>query len=69
MVLASAAHDQMGWAAADLMAARLHAPTALAQLQLARAAAVDLAHLTSDIALTEAMLTGPARDNRDARPG
>jgi hypothetical protein len=59
--LAAAAHDQMGWAAAEVIASRLNAPTALAQLQLATAAAVDMAHLTRDIALTEATLTGPAR--------
>jgi hypothetical protein len=51
----------MGWAAADVIASRLNAPTALAQLQLATTAAVDMAHLTRDIALTEATLTGPAR--------
>ena len=51
----------MGWAAADVIAARLNVPTAVAQLQLATAAAVDMAHLTRDIALTEATLTGPAR--------
>jgi hypothetical protein len=60
-VLAATTHDQMGWATADVIATRLNLPTAIAQLQLATAAAVDLAHLTRDIALTEATLTGPAR--------
>ena len=59
--LAATAHDQMGWATADVIAARLNLPTAVAQLQLATAAAVDMAHLTRDIAVTEATLTGPAR--------
>ena len=59
--LAAAAHDQLGWAAAEVIAARLNVPTAVVQLQLATAAAVDMAHLTRDIALTEATLTGPAR--------
>ena len=59
--LAAAAHDQTGWAAADVIAARIHVPTAVAQLQLATAAAVDMAHLTRDIALTEPTLTAPAR--------
>ena len=42
--LAAAAHDQTGWAAADVIASRIDLPTAVAQLQLATAAAVDMAH-------------------------
>ena len=59
--LAAAAHDQLGWAAAEVIAARVNVPTAVEHSSLAMAAAVDMAHLTRDIALTEATLTGPAR--------
>ena len=44
-----------------MIASRIHLPTAVAQLQLATAAAVDVAHLTRDIALAEPTLTAPAR--------
>ena len=59
--LAATAHDQMGWAAAEVIVSCVNLPIAVVQLQLAAAAAVDMAHLTRDIALTEATLTEPAR--------
>ena len=59
--LAAAAHGQTGRAAADVIATRIHLPTTVSQLQLATAAAVDMAHLTRDIAMTEPTLTAPAR--------
>ena len=59
--IAAAAHDQTGWAAPDMIASRIHLPIAVGQLQIATAPAVDLAHLTRDIAVTEPTLTAPAR--------
>jgi hypothetical protein len=41
--IAATAHHQTGWATGDLIASRLDLPTAVSQLQLAAAAAVDLA--------------------------
>jgi hypothetical protein len=59
--IAATAHHQTGWATGDLIASRLDLPTAVSQLQLAAAAAVDLAYVTRDIALTELTMTAPAR--------
>jgi len=59
--LTAVTHDQTSWAAAEVIASRIHLPTAVSQLQLATAAAIDIAHLTRDIALTDPTLTAPAR--------
>ena len=59
--LAAAAHDQTGWAAAGRDRLPRRPSDRVGQLQLATAAAVDVAHLTRDIALTEPTLTAPAR--------
>jgi hypothetical protein len=55
------AYEQTSFATADLIASRIDLPTAAAQLQLASGAAVDVAYVARDIALTEPTLTAPAR--------
>jgi hypothetical protein len=59
--IAATAYEQTSFATADLIASRIDLPTAAAQLQLASAAAVDVAYVARDIALTEPTLTAPAR--------
>jgi hypothetical protein len=59
--LASGTHDRAGWAAAEVIASRIDLPVAVSQLQLATAAAIDVAYLSRDIALSEPTLTAPAR--------
>ena len=59
--IAASTHNQTGWASADLIASRIDLPAAVGQLQLSTAAAVDMAHVTRDIALTEPTLTASAR--------
>ena len=66
--VAAAAHVQTSCASAHLVAARVDIPTAISQLQLATAAAVDLAHVTRDIAVAEPTLTAPGPGDRDAHP-
>ena len=59
--LASGTHDRAGWAAAEVIGSRFDLPVAVSQLQLATAAAIDVAYLSRDIALSEPTLTAPAR--------
>jgi hypothetical protein len=54
-------HDQHGWAAPKLVAQRVDLTETATLLQRAMAAAVDVAHLTRDIAATDDRLQGPAR--------